>query len=58
MSFDDWLIALSNLGRLEGCADYVDQTGTECWVQYFEEGLTPDQAWEQEKDAAYALGCV
>lgn len=31
--------------------DYVAQTGVEPWLDMFNEGLTPIEAWESEKDA-------
>jgi hypothetical protein len=57
MTFEDWLVALSNIARLEGCSDYVADTGHECWEDAFNMGLTPEEAWADEKDAAHALGC-
>ncbi len=31
--------------------DYVAQTGIEPWLDMFNEGLTPIEAWEEEKSA-------
>ena len=56
MSFDDWLVELGNLARKEECSDYVGWTGVECWRDAYDDGLTPAEAWRQEKEAGYDLG--
>lgn len=36
--------------------DYVEQTGIEPWLEMFNEGMSPIEAWEEEK-AAIAMDC-
>lgn len=42
-----------------GPADYVEQTGgVESWIEAFDDDMTPAEAWDEEKYAAHALGCL
>lgn len=58
LTFDQWLSDLDALARAEGCErSYVEQTGRECWQAPYDDGITPAEAWADEKDAAASLGC-
>lgn len=57
--FSDWLKVLKRLikedmmnwaGQVEPY-DYVAQTGEECWKEMYDDGLSPAEAWQEEKDA-------
>jgi hypothetical protein len=56
MTFEDWLkqlaIELSKAFDLEGGvvdgAQYIKDTGVECWCEMFDDGLTPAEAANEE----------
>jgi hypothetical protein len=53
-SFEEWLEELDRLAQAEGLeGSYVEQTGTECWLESYELGVTPAEAWEEEKSCAW-----
>lgn len=58
MTFDQWLSELNSLAEAEGCRNYVEQTGKECWRYSYNSGSTPLEAWNEEKSAAHSLGCL
>lgn len=48
--FQQWLCEIDRLAAVEGCATpYTQQTGSECWREQFEAGVTPAEAWREEK---------
>lgn len=51
-TFEQWLAELSALAAAEGCPNYVQQTGEECWRESFADGFTPAEAWADEKSYA------
>lgn len=55
MDWDEWLKQLAvELGKDFGCdgADYIRQTGEECWREMFDDGLSPSEAADEEVRAA------
>ncbi|WP_215755052.1 hypothetical protein [Acetobacter sp. P5B1] len=53
INFEKWLSDLSAIFAEEwGATDYVESTGHESWVCYWEDGYSPQQAFEEE--ASYA----
>ena len=59
MDFEAWKAQLaSELGRtfdMDG-ADYIKETGEECWREMFEDGMSPadaasEEAWSWSEDA-------
>ena len=57
MTFGQWQAELDALASAEGCANYTEQTGSECWESSYNDGMTPAEAWAEEKSAAHDLGC-
>lgn len=51
-TFDEWLAELGRLAAADGCAGYLQQTGSACWMDAYESGETPADAWEDEKSCA------
>lgn len=55
MNFEEWKIELeaelSRVFAMDG-AEYVRQTGEECWREMFNEGLSPKEAVSEEASAA------
>lgn len=56
MSFDEWLAAIDTLADAEGARgkdgrSYTQMTGRDCWKEGFDDGLSPDDAWSEEKFA-------
>lgn len=48
-NFEKWLSDLSAIFAEGWCApDYVERTGHEAWVSYWEDGYSPQQAFEEE----------
>jgi hypothetical protein len=49
--FLPWLLALSGIAAPEDPAGWLVDCvvlNEDCWFDYFREGLTPDQAWDEE----------
>ncbi len=49
MTFEQWLTALNEAAhtdRFKGVL--VRQTGAECWRDYYEDGMTPDEALAED----------
>jgi hypothetical protein len=55
MEFDRWMVELAaKLGEafdMDG-AEYIRQTGEECWREMFDDGLSPADAVSEEVSAA------
>lgn len=59
MLFTEWLDAIDALADAESARgpdgrSYTQATGAECWLDAFEDGMTPDEAWSEEKIAGAA----
>ncbi|MBR2118481.1 MAG: hypothetical protein IJ935_07385 [Afipia sp.] len=58
MDFADWMKALATeLGKtfsMDG-AEYIRQTGEECWHAMFEDGMSPEDAAGEEAYAASTM---
>jgi predicted secreted protein len=54
--FDLYLAEIDRLAQAAGAVDpgrsYCEQTGTACWREMFDDGLTADDAWQEECWAA------
>lgn len=49
-TFELWLAELDALAAAEGCdTPYTQQTGPECWRESYDDGMTPAEAWAEEK---------
>jgi hypothetical protein len=56
MTFDQFLDAIDVLAKGDGIeGSYVEQTGHECWRDSFDDDMTPDEAWAEERSAAAEL---
>ena len=44
----DWLLRLDDVARKRGCEGLVAQTGVCCWIDFFEDGYTPEAAWVED----------
>lgn len=52
-NFEKWLSDLSAVfAEKWGAPDYIETTGREAWVCYWEDGYTPHEAFNEE--ASYA----
>jgi hypothetical protein len=56
MTFEEWLEAINDLAAADGAVSdpgiaYTDMTGAECWRASFDDGLSPEEAWDEEKAA-------
>lgn len=59
MTFKEWLSAIDVLADAEGGRgkdgrSYTQATGTDCWREAFDDGLSPADAWHEEKLAGVA----
>ena len=61
MTFEQWKQELANalekaLGMDAGeGADYIENTGDDCWREMFDDGLSPTDAADEEAYAAAAM---
>lgn len=56
MTFDEWLAELDAIAKADGVSFTTGQTftqitGTDCWLDAFEDAMTPQEAWDEEKVA-------
>lgn len=56
MTFTEWLAEIDALAKADGVSfttgqTFTQMTGPECWLDAFDDGMTPREAWEQEKMA-------
>lgn len=54
LNFNEWLASVDVLADAEGarCSDgrsYTEMTGRECWREAYDDGVTPQAAWSEEK---------
>ncbi len=50
LTFEQFLSEIDRLALAEGCElPYTQQTGAECWKDQYEFGMTPGEAWREEK---------
>ena len=59
MKFEEWLAAIDALSDAEGARSedgrsYTEMTGRDCWRDAFDDGLSPQDAWSEEKLAGAA----
>jgi hypothetical protein len=54
VDFEDWIVALDQEFQKIGWGyeRYMQQTGSECWREMFDDGLTPSEAVSEELSAA------
>lgn len=56
MTFDKWLTDLRAVIIADTAygapADYIEQTGRDCWRDYYEDDFTPEDAWASDKSHA------
>lgn len=58
MDFDAWMKDLTaRLGETFGMdgAEYVRQTGVECWREMYDDGMSPEDAVSEEVSAAATM---
>jgi hypothetical protein len=49
-AFRTWLSEVDALAAAEGCEkSYTRQTGPECWREAYDGGMSPAEAWAEEK---------
>ena len=56
-AFAKWLGEVDKLAAaqavwVDATKSYVSMTGEDCWREMYDDGLTPDEAWGEEMDAA------
>ena len=58
-AFESWLCAVDReavaSGFMKAGESYTMLTGFECWIDAFEDGDSPEQAWEEEMSAATSM---
>jgi len=55
MKLEDFCLEVDRLAASEGATDYTNMTGgPQMWRERFEQGMTPHEAWEDEKAVGWA----
>lgn len=44
----DWIGQVAKLAGYDNGAELVAETGACCWMDYYTEGLTPEETWAAE----------
>jgi hypothetical protein len=56
MNFEEWLVDLADIARNDGAGEYVIEAGRNNFIELYDQGLLPDEAWQAEKDAVGSMG--
>lgn len=48
-NFEEWCDEFDRIASKEGAGDYTKKCGRESFKEMFEDGLSPDDAWLEEK---------
>ncbi|QIG77256.1 hypothetical protein EVB32_283 [Rhizobium phage RHph_TM39] len=50
MTFDDWCDQVDTVASkaMGGPESYTKATGRECWMDMYNDGFTPEDAWTEE----------
>ena len=48
LPLSDWLDRMASLAGYPNGAALVAETGVCCWMQYWEDGYSPGEAWSEE----------
>jgi len=59
MTFTEWLAALDAIAEANGVPrtggmTYTERTGPDCWLESYDDGDTPQQAWDEDTIAGVA----
>jgi hypothetical protein len=54
MPFDLWIDKLDQLALADGAGYVTFMTGEECWLDAYNDGMTPEEAWQEELSCGYA----
>ncbi len=46
--FESWIQELENIYKEHGINNILDQTGEECWEEVYNEGYTPEEAFDED----------
>lgn len=49
LPFQQWLSRLRELTIANGVPDYLDGMDHHAWADAYEDGMTPEEAWAEEK---------
>ena len=59
MNFDEWLAKIDECavrdGWVEAGRSYTAEAGRECWQDGYDDGLTPEEQWQEEVSAAATM---
>lgn len=48
MPLHEWLDRIAVLAGYDGRDDLIADTGTCCWLDYYNDGYSPGEAWSEE----------
>ena len=48
LPLSDWIGEVAKLAGYDNGAELVVETGTCCWLGYWEDGYSPKEAWAEE----------
>lgn len=58
LSFEDWCAELDRIAKADGVENsYTESCGPESFRDVFDDGMSPQDAWDEEVYAAQACGC-